>query len=78
MYHLSRPYLAGSRAGPGRRRRYRGIRLLRLFNSAGAEVLHRTQLPANGFDLNLGGLPPGFYWMPADGAAAKLIVSRQP
>lgn len=50
------------------------VRLLRLFDLAGKEVLRQTNLQINPIELDLTALPKGMYWLDADGRKGKLVV----
>jgi hypothetical protein len=49
-----------------------GVRIFRLFNLTGQEVLRQTDLQGNNFDLDLSLLVPGVYVFDADGRRGKL------
>jgi hypothetical protein len=49
-----------------------GVRIFRLFNLTGQEVLRQTDLQGNNFDLDLSRLIPGVYVFDADGRRGKL------
>ncbi|MFN0034453.1 MAG: T9SS type A sorting domain-containing protein [Saprospiraceae bacterium] len=49
-----------------------GVRTFRLFNLTGQEVLRRSDLRGNTFDLDLSRLAPGLYFFDADGRRGKL------
>lgn len=51
-----------------------GVRLFRLFDLTGREVLRRTAIAENVFDVDFGNLPPGIYWLDADGRRGKVVV----
>lgn len=55
-----------------------GVRLFRMFDLAGREVLRRAEIAENVFELDLGGLPAGLYWFDADGRMGKVVVSSRP
>ncbi len=48
------------------------IRTFRLFNLTGQEVLHRTDISGQTFELDLSRLAPGVYFFDADGRRGKL------
>lgn len=52
------------------------LRLLRLFNAAGQEVLRLPEPTGQLLELDLTGLPPGMYWIDADGRKGKLLLTE--
>lgn len=48
------------------------VRLFRLFNLTGQELMRQTDLQGNNFDLDLTRLAPGFYFFDADGIQGKI------
>ena len=52
------------------------VRLFRLFDLAGREVLSRNDISGNAFEIDLSGLSPGIYLFNADGRAGKLLIGN--
>ena len=51
-----------------------GLRLLRVFNAAGQEVLRQKDIAGNLVEVDMTGLPNGLYWIDADGYKGKLLL----
>ncbi len=49
-----------------------GVRIFRLFNLTGQEVLRRSNLSGASFDIEISNLAPGIYFFDADGRRGKL------
>lgn len=53
------------------------VRLLRVFDVGGREVLRRSDIPSSPVELELTGLPPGLYWINADGYTGKVVLGSE-